>query len=324
MLQKGWGIGSGISLFIAANVTGQIFWGMFSPIIGSDGYFRGAVLAFFQSIIAAATGGTINGAPPDLALPWTRITEPSMLGLVATFVVILLVVYFETVRVEIPIKMARYRGFAGRYPIRFLYVSNIPVILAQAVYANILLLAQGVWSTFNSSNSNFWLNLIGMFETTSDGRVNPIGGLAYFLTPPRGLFGEGSVSADPIRSIVYTGIFVLLCVGLGMIWVEVSGIAPRDIAEQLVRSPMQIPGFRQSIKVYERILSRYIPTVTILGSIFVGVLTVFADFLGALGTGMGVLLTVEIVYQYVREIAEEQQLDILRTVSYTHLTLPTN
>ncbi|MHA1238742.1 MAG: preprotein translocase subunit SecY [Candidatus Odinarchaeia archaeon] len=314
MLQKGWGLGSGVSLFIAANVTGQIFWGMFAPMIGADGYFRGAVLAFFQSVIAAITGGQINGAPPDLALPWVRTVEPSMIGLVATFVVVLLVVYFETVRVEIPLKMAKYRGFTARYPIRFLYVSNIPVILAQAVYANVLLLTQGIWATFNKTNSNFWLNLLGMFETTETGQVNPIGGLAYFLTPPRGIMGEGSVLADPIRSLIYVLIFVALCAALGMVWVEVSGIAPRDIAEQLVRSPMQIPGFRQSVRVYERILNRYIPTVTILGSIFVGLLTVFADFLGALGTGMGVLLTVGIVYQYVRAIAEEQQIDILRLV----------
>jgi protein transport protein SEC61 subunit alpha len=307
MLQKGWGLGSGVSLFIAANVTGTIFWNMFSPAPGGDGYFRGAILAFFQAVITSATGGTINGSAPDILYTVTRITDPSMLGFIATLAIVVLVVYFESVRVEIPLKMAKYRGFVGRYPIRFLYVSNIPVILVQAVYANVLLVGQGIWSTFNSTNSNIFLNLIGTFQSGSEGQLQPTGGLVYFLTPPRGIIGEGSVAADPIRAVVYLAIFTLLCAALAMVWVEVSGISSKDIAKQLLGSQMQIPGFRQSLNVYEKILSRYIPVVTILGGLFVGLLTVFADFLGALGTGMGVLLLVGIVFQYLRTIAEEQQ-----------------
>jgi protein transport protein SEC61 subunit alpha len=307
LLQKGWGLGSGVSLFIAANVTGQIFWGMFSPATASDGYFRGAILAFFQAIITAVTGGTIKGNPPDILYASTRTLDPSMLGFIATLVIVLFVVYFESVRVEIPLKMTKYRGFVGRYPIRFLYVSNIPVILVQAIYANVLLVSQGIWTAFNSANANPLLNLLGMFQTGSQGQLQPIGGLVYFLTPPRGLYGEGSVAADPLRAGVYLIIFTLLCAALAVVWVEVSGISSRDIAKQLLGSQMQIPGFRQSLNVYEKILERYIPIVTILGGLFVGILTVFADFLGALGTGMGVLLLVGIVYQYLRTIAEEQQ-----------------
>ncbi|WEU39860.1 MAG: preprotein translocase subunit SecY [Candidatus Odinarchaeum yellowstonii] len=308
MIQKGWGIGSGVSLFIAANVTGSIFWNMFSPAPASDGYFRGGILAFFQGVIAAATGGTINGNPPDLIyLSFTRYPDPSLVGFLATIAVVVIVVYFESVRVEIPLKMAKYRGYTGRYPIRFLYVSNIPVILAQAIYANILLVSQGVWNTFNKLNDNVFLNFIAMFKTGSSGQLEPIGGLVYFLTPPRGIVGEGSIAADPLRAVIYLLIFTILCAALAKIWVEVSGISSRDIAQQLLTSPMQIPGFRQSLTVYETILNRYIPTVTILGGLFVGLLTVFADFLGAFGTGMGVLLLVGIVFQYLRTIAEEQQ-----------------
>ncbi|MHA1754080.1 MAG: preprotein translocase subunit SecY, partial [Candidatus Odinarchaeia archaeon] len=300
---------------IAANVTGTIFWNMFSPAVSSDGYFRGAILAFFQAVITTFTGGTIGGNPPDILYAATRSLDPNIIGFIATLVVVVLVVYFESVRVEIPLKMAKYRGFTGRYPIRFLYVSNIPVILVQAVYANVLLISQGVWSAFNSTNDNLLLNILGMFERGSSGQLAPIGGLVYYLTPPRGIIGEGSVSADPIRAVIYLLIFVVLCAALASIWVEVSGISSRDIARQLLGSQMQIPGFRQSLNVYEKILERYIPTVTLLGGIFVGLLAVFADFLGALGTGMGVLLLVGIVFQYLRTIAEEQQGELAQFLS---------
>ena len=67
-----------------------------------------------------------------------------------------------------------------------------------------------------------------------------------------------------------------------------------------------VPGFRPTPRVLERILERYIPTVTTIGAIAVGVLAACADFLGALGTGMGILLTVGIIYQYYQIIAQEQ------------------
>ncbi|MFX1485637.1 MAG: preprotein translocase subunit SecY [Promethearchaeota archaeon] len=295
MLQKGWGLGSGVSLFIMAGVTSQIFWNMFSPVLEADGFYRGAVLALVQSVIAGNPLGAIY-----------RQNSPDIIGFLATVLVVVLVVYFETVRVEIPLKLARYRGYAGRYPIRFLYVSNIPVILVQAVYSNVLLVSQGVWSAFNPDNNNVWLNLFGTFRTTAEGQVVPTGGFVYYLTPPRGLIGANSVTADPLHAFIYLGIFVLLCAGLAVIWVEVSGITSRDVAQQLLSSELQIPGYRRSPVIYEKVLSRYIPTVTILGGMFVGLLTVFADFLGALGTGMGVLLTVGIAFQYLRTIAEEQ------------------
>lgn len=308
MIQKGWGIGSGVSLFIAVNVAGSIFWNMFSPAPASDGYFRGGILAFFQGVILTATGGTVNGSAPDLLyLGLTRYPEPSLIGFIVTLIVVAVVVYFESVRVEIPLKMAKYRGYTGRYPIRFLYVSNIPVILVQAIYANVLLIGQGIWNSFNQLNDNPILNIIAMFKSGSSGQLQPIGGLVYFLTPPRGIIGEGSIASDPIRALIYLVIFILLCAALAQIWVEVSGISSRDIAQQLLGSQMQIPGFRQSLNVYEKILERYIPVVTILGGLFVGLLTVFADFLGAFGTGMGVLLLVGIVFQYLRSIAQEQQ-----------------
>jgi preprotein translocase subunit SecY len=56
----------------------------------------------------------------------------------------------------------------------------------------------------------------------------------------------------------------------------------------------------------EKVLDRYIPPITLMGGIFVGLLAAFADFTGALGTGTGILLTVGIVYRMYEELAKEQ------------------
>jgi preprotein translocase subunit SecY len=69
---------------------------------------------------------------------------------------------------------------------------------------------------------------------------------------------------------------------------------------------MQVPGFRRSPQVIEKILNRYIPTVAVLGGIIVGALAAFADFLGALTTGIVILLAVGIMRQYFEILAKEQ------------------
>jgi protein transport protein SEC61 subunit alpha len=304
LTQKGWGLGSGVSLFIVANVSQQILWKSLSPLASSDTYFIGAVLATVQAL---ASGGLQGLAKVFVSRPSDA---GSTLGLLVTIIVFVVVIYFETYRVNIPLQYAKYRGFRGSYPIKLLYVSNIPVILVQSLFATILFWVQIV-GQHNPGGINPWLDLIAVFKQKVDTSGNityqPIGGLVYYITPPQGLV---SVVQNPVQAIVYLGLMVVLCAVFAKIWVELSGIAPRDIADQLYSSGMQIPGFRRSPLIMEQVLQRYIPVVALLGGMIVGLLAGLADFFEALGTGMGVLLTVGIIYQLYQTIAQEQMADM--------------
>ncbi len=308
VIQKGWGIGSGVSLFIAAGVAQQLMWNSFSFVNaqGQPEYMHGAIIAFFQSLANGDVMASFNRPEPSL---------PNMGGVILTAVIFFIVVYVETIRIEIPLQYTGYRGFVGKYPIKLMYVSNIPVILAQALYANVLFFGQMIAgpnsALRNSGNpvTDFILNLIGSYTNVPEAGSNEAfrfsGGLVYYLTPPRGLTGVGSVSADPLHAVIYFIIFLALCVYLGQIWVDVSGLAPRDIAQQILDSGMSIPGFRKSAKPIERILKRYIPTLTILCGIIVAVLAFVADAFNALGSGTGILLTVGIMHNYAEQISKE-------------------
>ncbi|NVM36341.1 MAG: preprotein translocase subunit SecY, partial [Candidatus Lokiarchaeota archaeon] len=132
VLQKGWGLGSGVSLFIAAGVAGQIFWNSFSFIPATDGVPRGIVIAFFWVLFD-------GDSSTNLGMLFVRPGGfPSILGIFTTVGIFLLVIWFESTRVEIPLAYRGYRGFKGKYPMKLLYVSNIPVILVNALYANVL------------------------------------------------------------------------------------------------------------------------------------------------------------------------------------------
>jgi preprotein translocase subunit SecY len=131
----------------------------------------------------------------------------------------------------------------------------------------------------------------------------------YLITHTTQLFIPwGGVIAVPewIHVIVYTLVLVVLCVIFGKFWIELTGQNPKTLAEQLGTEGWQIPGFRRDPRIVENVLNKYIPTLTTLGSIFVGLLAAFATLTGAVGTGMGVLLTVGIIYMLYQQLEQDR------------------
>lgn len=271
-----YGFGSGISLFIAAGVSAAIFVQAFSPLEP-----LGAVPNLVRTIV---TGGGLQDA-------FFRVGAPNMWGVFATLIVFLIAIYAESMRVEIPLAYGRFGGIRGRYPIRFLYASVIPVILAGVLFMNVRLFAGIMYGRGYT------------FLGTFDANGNPDGGIVYYLDAPNGL---NQVMDDPLRAVTYLVALVVLCMGFAWLWINMTNMGPRNVAEQLDRSGMLIPGFRRDIRVMEHVLARYITVVTLLGGAFIGALAAMADFFGALGSGTGILLTVGIIYGLYEEIARER------------------
>lgn len=296
LVQKGWGIGSGISLFIVAGITQNIWWMSFNPYTVSDGRSYGALVALFQG----AFGGL------SIQNWFFRPGLPDMIGFFTTLLVFAFVVYVEGMRVEIPISHSSYRGYRSRMPIKLLYVSNIPVILAYAMFANFQLVGQFLWTRWNQDNSNFFMNIFGMYNQTDRGPV-AIGGLSYYVTSPGSLSG---VMADPGKAFIYLVIVVGFCVLFSITWLEIGGLGADQMADQLLQSGMQIAGFRRSRKPLEKLLNRYIPTITVIGGMIIGLLAALSEFFGVFGSGMGALLAVSILYQYYQTMVQEQVEDL--------------
>ena len=272
-----WGFGSGVGLFIAAGVAQTIIVGTFNPLSSptTPGVPAGAIPHFIY---------TLTTSSPDLSL---------LLPVVATIVVFAVVVYAESMRVEIPVSYGGVKGARGKYPLRFIYASNMPVILTSALLLNVQLFAEMF--------QKLGFPILG---TVSNGKA--ISGLALLLTYPT----VSTIFTNPIEVIVFGIVFIASCILFAWLWVELSGIGPKQVSKQLYQMGMQIPGFRSSRGHFERILKKYIPAITIMGGAFVGFLAFGADLTGALGGGTGVLLTVGIVYRLYEELAQEQMMDM--------------
>ncbi len=297
LIQKGWGLGSGISLFIACGVAQQILWSLFSPLAAGDG----GMIGIFPFIIQQAQLGMLFEWTGFMDVFFRSNQLPSIFGLLLTVGVLLILVYTQGMKVEIPIVSTKYRGFAATYPIKLMYVSNIPVILASALTANAVFMGQMLWSQLNPRNASPFFNILGQFDPTSPS--TPIGGIVYYITPPRGL---DLVALDPMRAVLYVLFMIGIVVVFGKLWVELGGLSSKKAAQNLLDADVVIPGFRRSNKPVEMLLNKYIPSVTILGSVILGLIAGVSDILGVFGSGIAILLTVDILINYYNQLVREK------------------
>ena len=297
LIQKGWGIGSGISLFIACGVAQQILWSLFSPLAAGDG----GMIGIFPFIVQQAQLGMLFEWTGFMDVFFRSNQLPSIFVLLLTIAILLILVYTQGMKVEIPIVSTKYRGFAATYPIKLMYVSNIPVILASALTANAVFMGQMLWSQLNPRNASPFFNILGQFDPTSPS--TPIGGIVYYITPPRGL---DLVALDPMRGVLYVLFMIGIVVIFGKLWVELGGLSSKKAAQNLLDADVVIPGFRRSNKPVEMLLNKYIPSVTILGSVILGLIAGVSDILGVFGSGIGLLLTVDILINYYNQLVREK------------------
>lgn len=296
LLQKGYGLGSGISLFMATNTCENVLWKAFSPTTYNTGKgteFEGAVIALFHLLF------TRTSKIRAVKEAFCRSNLPNMMNLFATLLVFLVVIYLQGFRVEVPIKSTKFRGQQGTYPIKLFYTSNMPIILQGALVSNIFFISQLLYNRFPK---NLLVRLLGIWEPAEgSGSLNATSGISYFISSPSSFL---HAMKDPLQFAVYV-IFMLGSSALfSKTYIEISGSSPKDVAKMLKDQHMTIRGHRE-VSMY-RELKRIIPTAACLGGLVIGALSISADMMGAIGSGTGILLAVNIIYQYFELFAKEQ------------------
>ena len=259
-----------------------------------------------------------------------------LVSLIGVIIVFLIVAWTESTKIELPLAHERVRGARGRYPIKLLYASNIPVILTSALMANITMWSLIFWTNPTLSHvpilgHNPWL---GVYPTPEQAQTlgiqqsTPIGGLAYYLNNINGLgewllplmeptaYSSAFLGHSTFQFIMHVVAFVVFMVGMSILfakfWIDTTNMNAEAVAKQILRSGMQIPGFRREPKVIENILNKYIPPITIFSGAAVGALAAFAGLIGTVGntTGTGVLLTVGIIIQFYEAMGREQLMEM--------------
>merc|ERR1711990_1155775 len=197
LLQKGYGLGSGISLFIATNICESIVWKAFSPTTINTGRgteFEGAIIALFHLLITRAD------KVRALKEAFYRGNLPNVTNLLATILVFIIVIYFQGFRVDLPVKSQKQRGQQGSYPIKLFYTSNIPIILQTALVSNLYFFSQLLFKRYRD---NIFVNLLGQWRPLRDfddsSQSIPVGGLAYYVSPPANI---SEIVEDPLHALI--------------------------------------------------------------------------------------------------------------------------
>jgi len=289
-----WGFGSGVSIFIAAGIGKQLFISAFNLQTSPTGEYIGIIPALIDNVVRGNVG--------------FGILLPYVLPILATFLVFALVVYGQALRVEIPLAFGAFRGFGRKWPLKFIYSSNMPVILTSAVLINIEVWAKLIAKKTAEDGARA-CGLLGCFEGN-----NPVSGLVHYVTPPtQFMFNilQGVFSSDEmLRVITYTIFMIAGSIVFSVFWVNTAGMDARSVSNQIQRTGMQIPGFRRDPRVIEAVLERYITPLAVLGGAFVGLLASIADFSGAIVRGTGLLLTVMIIYQMYEQLTMQHLEDM--------------
>jgi len=290
-----WGFGSGVSLFIVAGVAWRVFTALFQFVgpAGENCLFdftgtpcTGKFLVILQSVI--------NGVPSEAL--------SALAALAVTAGIFLIVVWAQSLKVEVPLSYERLRGYSIKWPLAFFYASVIPVILTAALAANFQL--------FGGLLEN-WLGHPTFLGGFSQGRA--ISGLAFWLSNTNVVEGiiRGSLQySNLFQALTHLIFFMTFSAIFAVFWVKTSGMDESAQAKKILASGLQIPGFRKDARVLESILKRYIMPLTIMGGLAIGALASIADLFGALTSGTAILLAVMIMYQLYQNVAQQHAVDM--------------
>lgn len=296
-----WGIGSGVGMFIVAGVaqglvTGTINW----TADPTTGLAVGWIPRFIQ-IFQTFTIQQLLSAQGLIFL----LFQGNVLAIISTVAIFAIVVYVETTRIEIPLAHSSVRGARGRFPVKLVYASVLPMILVRALQANVQMIGILLY--------NAGVTWVGTYVNNQ-----PVSGLMYYLAPingPNNWFPGLTLNPGwqvALRCSIDILVMVIGGAIFAIFWVETAGMGPKAVSEQIQRSGMSIPGFRRDPKIIERVMKRYIPKVTVIGGAFIGALAVFAGFLGTIGNvgGTALLLAVSIVYTLYEQLANEEVMEM--------------
>ncbi len=286
IVQK-WGFGSGISLFIVGGIAWRLFSQLFQ-FIGTSGNFAasGKVL----SVIYSFANNDFTGAMMYL------------LPIVVTAVLFFLIVFAQSLKVEIPLAHDRVRGYNVKWPLNFFYTGVIPVILVSSLTATLQL--------FGGLLQN-WLGHATFLGGFNNGVA--VSGFSFWVGSTdilRALITNSLRFREVIQSLGHVVFYCAFSILFAFFWVTTSGMDAKSQAKKIMASGMSIPGFRKDERILESILSRYVKPLTIMGGFAVGLLASLADLLGSLVAGTAILLAIMIIYQLYQNIAQKYALDM--------------
>lgn len=258
LVKKGYCLDTEISLFIVAKICGTIMWKAFSPatVYTDQGAEYEGAFVFLLTLFSTKNDKTVI-----LSRAFSRQNFPNLGNFLVTFLVFFFVICSKKL-------------FERKHK---LFTSVAPLYLQSYCVPIFNLFAQVLSEKFNE---HFFVNLLGVWaDIRSDGppRSYPIGGLCYYLTPPRTPL---QMKQDSAYTVVYIVFMIASCVSCSIIDTRRKNNNKSKLKEEI--NMAAVNGF------------------------FIGTLSCVADFLGVFGSGTRVITAAISIYNYTELIKKYQ------------------
>ena len=308
-----WGFGSGVSLFIAAGVSWRLFTGAFQ-FINQEG--RNCLLDFKNTPCSGKIFVLIQSIIGKHQIEFIS----ALAAILATALIFLIVVWAQSLKVEIPLSFGRIRGYGVKWPLSFFYASVIPVILTAALIANFQLFGGIIENAaapcfiegsacVGTAKIASYFTFLGSFGAQGQA----ISGIAFWMGSTNILelvIRGGLLPIYLFQGLTHTLFFMFFSTLFSVFWVKTSGMDSKAQAKKIASSGLQVSGFRQDIRILESILDRYVMPLTVMGGAAIGLLAASTDLLGALVSGTAILLVIMIMFQMYQNIAQQHSVDM--------------
>ncbi len=305
-----WGFGSGVSLFIGAGVSWRLITSAFQFVTQQG---RNCLVDFgvtpCPGKVFVLVQSVMNRYPIEFI--------SALAAIIATVIVFLIVVWAQSLKVEIPLSFGKIRGYGVKWPLSFFYSSVIPVILTAALIANLQLfggLLENAAAPCNIGECGGmakFASYFGFLGSFVQGQA--VSGLAFWLGSTNLLeliIRGGFLPIYLLQGLTHVFFFMLFSTIFAVFWVKTSGMDSKSQAHKIAASGLQVAGFRQDERVLESILDRYILPLTIMGGMAIGLLASITDLVGALVSGTAILLVIMIMFQFYQNIVQQHQTDM--------------
>lgn len=296
LLQKGYGLGSGVNLFIVANICESIVWKAFSPSVYNTGKgpeFEGAVVSLLQLLKVR------KNKLEALYEAFFRKNLPNIFCLLSTAVMFCIVIYLYNIRLELPLESTQVKTRHMNWGIKLFYVSSMPIIIQNQVITTFYRLSRFLSDRFPD---RWYTRILGVWDLNDSLMYVPVKGIAYYISPPANIL---AALRSPIHFLLYAAFMLSTSAMLAYYWVEMNAdTSPSGVGKHFERQKLIVKGY--SAQGTQEMLNRYIPIAAVLSGILVGGISIMSDLLDTIGSGQNIILAVSIIGQYFELFVKEQ------------------
>ncbi|OQS55537.1 protein transport protein sec61 alpha subunit [Ecytonucleospora hepatopenaei] len=294
LLQKGYGYGNGVNLFIVANVCEKVVWSALSPRVFYTGRgleFEGCLISLVYSIFSKR-----NKLVAIYEILF-RENLPNLSQFIYTICIFAFVIWIQQLKVNLNVYSLRAKGVSETYPINLLYTSNTPVVLQGQLVSHFCLFSKLLYNRW--PNVRFF-KFLGIWDMDYKKGEIPIGGLSYYFTAPESL---SDALKRPIHFIFYLAFTLSISAIMSKNWNDNQGETSEKVYEKFKRQGISIKGVRDA-NILDK-LNEYIPVASVLSGLVTSAVIIFCDITSTIGSGTNMFLAASIIHQYVKLVFKE-------------------